>query len=537
MLWSRPAPSRGPSRKSGSEPWLRVGVDVGGTNTDAVLMDGTRLLGSFKTPTTADVEGGVFKAINTLLQTQGVGAHAIDSVMIGTTQFTNAFIERRRLVPIGAIRIAAPATTSVPPLYDWPAELLEVVGTDVTIVRGGYEFDGREIAPLDERAVAEAARAFGRKGLRSIAISCAFAPVNASMEQRAQEIVRDELPDAQISISSAFGRIGLLERENAAAMNACLSDLARAVIGSFRQALKSIGITAPFFISQNDGTLMGADEVERRPVLTFASGPTNSMRGAAFLSGLDNAIVLDIGGTTSDIGFLVNGFPRESAVAVDIGGVRTNFRMPDLISLGLGGGSLVRDGGRRVGPQSVGYELTEKALVFGGSTLTTTDIVVAAGSAEIGDRARVAQLPAATVVAAIDEIHRLVEDGIDRIKTSSQDVPLVLVGGGSVLVTRKLKGTSDVHMPQNFAVANAVGAAIAQVGGEVDSYFSYEKRGREAVIDDAKTAAAREAVKAGAAPDTVRVVDIEEVPLGYLPGGTFRVRVKAVGDLDLRKAG
>jgi N-methylhydantoinase A/oxoprolinase/acetone carboxylase beta subunit len=509
-------------------------VDVGGTNTDAVLMDGTRLLGAFKTPTTADVEGGVFKAIDTLLQTEGVGAHAIGSVMIGTTQFTNAFIERRRLVKIGVIRIAAPATTSVPPLYDWPAELLDVVGNDAAIVRGGYEFDGREIAPLDERAVAETARAFGRKGLRSIALSCTFAPVNAAMEQRAAEIVRNEIPDAQVSISSAFGRIGLLERENAAAMNACLSDLARMVIGSFRQALAQIGIAAPFFISQNDGTLMSADEVERRPVLTFASGPTNSMRGAAFLSGLQDAIVLDIGGTTSDIGVLVHGFPRESAVAVDIGGVRTNFRMPDLISLGLGGGSLVRDDGRRVGPQSVGYELTEKALVFGGSTLTATDIVVAAGAAEIGDRSRVAQLPAATVTAALDEIHLLVESAIDRIKTNRDAVPLVLVGGGSILVSRPLAGVADVRMPQSFSVANAVGAAIAQVGGEVDSYFSYEKRGRDAVIEDAKAAAIREAVTAGADPGTVRVVDIEEVPLGYLPGGTFRVRVKAVGDLDLQ---
>ena len=376
---------------------LRVGIDVGGTNTDAVLMDGTRLLGSFKTPTTADVEGGVFRAISTLLQTQGVGAHAIGTVMIGTTQFTNAFIERRRLVRIGVIRIAAPATTSIPPLYDWPDELHEVVGNDVAIVGGGYEFDGRELAPLDETAIAETARCFRQKGLTSIAISCAFAPVNAAMELRAEEIVLNEIPDGQVSISSAFGRIGLLERENAAAMNASLSQLARTVVGSFRQALKTLGIEGAFYISQNDGTLMRAEEVERRPVLTFASGPTNSMRGAAFLSGLEDAIVLDIGGTTSDIGYLVKSFPRESAVAVDIGGVRTNFRMPDLISLGLGGGSLVVDDGRRVGPRSVGYELTEKSLVFGGSTLTTTDIIVAAGAADIGDRSRVAHLSAATV--------------------------------------------------------------------------------------------------------------------------------------------
>ena len=89
---------------------------------------------------------------------------------------------------------------------------------------------------------------------------------------------------------------------------------------------------------------MSADFAEQYPVLTFASGPTNSMRGAAFLSGLKDAMVVDIGGTTSDVGALTHGFPREASVAVDIGGVRTNFRMPDVYSFGLGGGSLVRAG-------------------------------------------------------------------------------------------------------------------------------------------------------------------------------------------------
>ncbi len=512
-------------------------MDVGGTNTDAVLMAGRTLIASFKTATTACVERGVFQAINTLLQTEGIGAHAIKGVMIGTTQFTNAFIERRRLTPIGVIRIAAPATTSVPPLYDWPPDLLEAVGNHAVIVGGGYEFDGRAPVPLDEQAVAAAARDFRRLGIRAVALSCSFAPVDPAMEQRAAVIVAHEMPEARISQSSAFGRIGLLERENATAMNASLGDLAAGVIGSFRQALKSIGITAPFFISQNDGTLMTADDVERRPVLTFASGPTNSMRGAALLSGLEDAIVLDIGGTTSDLGCLQHGFPRESAVAVDIGGVRTNFRMPDLVSLGLGGGSLVLgDGPVRVGPQSVGYELTERALVFGGTILTATDIAVAAGLADIGDRSRILHLPAATIDAALTEIHRLIEDAIDRIKTRRQNLPLVLVGGGSLLISRPLKGVSDVRMPENFSVANAVGAAIAQVGGEVDSYFSYAEQGRDSVLAAAKQTARQDAVRAGAEPASVRIVEIEEVPLGYLPGRTVRVRVKAVGDLRLNDA-
>ena len=515
-------------------PALRLGVDVGGTNTDAVLVRDRSLVASFKTPTTSDVETGVFQAIHALLQSAGIGAFAIASVVIGTTQFTNAFIERRRLVPIGVIRLAAPATTSVPPLYDWPAELLDVVGREVVIVRGGYEFNGREIAPLDEGAIREAAIRFRKTGLTSIAIACAFAPINASMERRAAEIIAAEIPGAQLSLSSDFGRIGLLERENATAMNASLLALAQQVVGSFNRALKNLGIGAPFFISQNDGTLMRAEEVERRPVLTFASGPTNSMRGAALLSGLDDAIVVDIGGTTTDVGCLVRSFPRESALAGDIGGVRTNFRMPDLISIGLGGGSLIKFGDRtRVGPQSVGYELVHKARIFGGETLTATDIAVAAGSAEIGNRSFVANLAPLQITAALDEIHRLVEDAIDRMKTNKADVPVVLVGGGSILITRALKGVSKVFVPEHSAVANAVGAAIAQVGGEVDSYFDYELEGREKILNAVKSDAFRRAVAAGAAPSSLRISELDEVPLGYLPGKKVRVRVKAIGDLDL----
>ena len=94
---------------------------------------------------------------------------------------------------------------------------------------------------------------------------------------------------------------------------------------------------AEVYLSQNDGTLMTMEHARRYPILTIACGPTNSIRGASYLSRRDDAIVIDVGGTTTDLGVLSHGFPRESGVAVTIGGVRTNFRMPDLVSVGLGG--------------------------------------------------------------------------------------------------------------------------------------------------------------------------------------------------------
>ena len=331
--------------------------------------------------------------------------------------------------------------------------------------------------------------------------------------------------------SNEIGRVGLLERENATIMNACLTELAAAVVESFRGALTHLGITAPFYVSQNDGTLMSADTVEKYPVLTFASGPTNSMRGAAFLADTKEAMVVDIGGTTSDVGMLLHGFPREAAVAVNIGGVRTNFRMPDVLAFGLGGGSVVREDGTRIGPDSVGFELTEKALVFGGEVLTATDIVVAAGAADIGERKRVDGLKAALVQSGIETIQTMVEEAVDRMKTSVEALPVILVGGGGVLVTRALGAASEIVRPRHAGVANAIGAAIAQVGGEVDRVFSLEGVGREQALDEAKAGAIDKAVAAGAGAETVEIVDVEEVPLAYLPSNATRIRVKAVGDL------
>jgi len=515
---------------------MRIGIDVGGTNTDAAILDGDRVVGACKSPTTEDVSSGITSALTVVMGETGVKPQDITAVMIGTTHFTNAVVERRRLLQVAAIRIGLPATRGVPPMTDWPQDLADVLGRHVFMLRGGHEFDGREIAPLDEKGLVEVAREIKARGLRSAAITSVFSPVTAVMELRAAEILRQECPGIALSLSHEIGRVGFLERENAAIMNACLAELSAKVVDSFRAALAGKGITAPFFISQNDGTLMTPEHVARYPVLTFASGPTNSMRGAARLAGIGDAMVVDIGGTTSDVGMLMQGFPRESAVAVDIGGVRTNFRMPDVLAIGLGGGSLVRDDGARIGPDSVGYEITRKALVFGGDVLTTTDIIVAAGLEDIGDRTRVAHIPAATIEAAIQTMHRKVDEAVDRMKTSADPLPVILVGGGAILISRTLPSASRVIRPENAGVANAIGAAIAQVGGEVDRIYAMEGRARDEVLAEAKAEASASAVAAGAAAGTVKIMDIEEVPLAYLPGSATRIRVKAVGDLQMAEA-
>jgi N-methylhydantoinase A/oxoprolinase/acetone carboxylase beta subunit len=513
---------------------VRIGIDVGGTNTDAVLMDGRQVLASVKTATTPDVTSGIVAALKQIIRDHADERLDVQAVMIGTTHFTNAVVEGKRLMPTAAVRLGLPATAALPPMVDWPERLKRTLGNHVYLCHGGHEFDGREIAPLDRDELRAVAADIGAKGLRSIAITSVFSPVNAEFEEEAAQVFEHELPGVALSLSHQIGRTGLLERENATIMNACLRELAVGIVDAFWAALAELELEAPVFLSQNDGTLMSVDYAKRYPVATFASGPTNSMRGAAFLSGEQDCAVVDIGGTTSDIGILQHGFPREASVAVDIGGVRTNFRMPDVLSLGLGGGSIVRtDPETTIGPDSVGYELTSSALIFGGGTLTTSDLVVAARRASFGDPLLVAHLDRGLVNEVLAKIEGVVADAVDRIKTTADPIPVVVVGGGSVLLRDELPGASRLVRPENFAVANAIGAAIAQVGGEIDRVVSLDGLSRQAALEEAKQDAVGKAVVAGADAESVHVVDVEEVPLAYLPSNAVRFRVKAVGDLSL----
>jgi N-methylhydantoinase A/oxoprolinase/acetone carboxylase beta subunit len=511
----------------------RIGIDVGGTNTDAVLIDSTTVLGSVKSPTTADVMSGVVKSVEHLVRSHPEAVTDLDAVMIGTTHFTNAVVERARLDRVAAIRIAMPAAASLPPMVDWPADLRAAVEPMSFMVEGGHEYDGRPLVPLDRDAIRDAAMRIRDAGITAVGITALFSPLTAECELEAAEIVGSVLPEARITLSHRLGRIGLLERENVTLLNASLQSLGSKTVDAFRGALASVGIRAPFYLTQNDGTVVLAEVAAANPVYSFASGPTNSMRGAAFLSGRDEGMVIDVGGTTSDIGYLVNGFPREANNIVEIGGVRTLFRMPDLFPMALGGGTIIDPETGRIGPRSVGYRITEEALVFGGGTLTTTDVAVAAGLVEIGDRDRVRHLDRAVVERHLAGIHAMIEDGVDRMKTSAGDTPMIVVGGGAFLVPDRLEGVSEVLRVPHAGVANALGAAMAQVSGEVDQVFSGLTR--EAAIDAAQEIATARAVEAGADPNTISLVDAEDIPIAYLPGDARRVRARVVGSIAATK--
>ena len=167
--------------------------------------------------------------------------------------------------------------------------------------------------------------------------------------------------------------------------------------------------------------------------------------------------------------------------------------------------------------------------------LTATDVAVAADpDINIGDEQRVRHIPSRVKAAVENKIHCMSETAIDRIKASADELPVILVGGGHILIKHPLTGCSELIRPDYAFVANAIGAAIAQVGGEVDRVYSYEKSGRDKALADAKKRAGDKVIRAGGDKDTLHYIDIDETALSYLPGETVRVRVKAVSDLAPR---
>jgi N-methylhydantoinase A/oxoprolinase/acetone carboxylase beta subunit len=518
--------------------YCRLGIDVGGTNTDGVLLDADlNVIAKIKTATTHDISTGIDNAIEALLLQASLNGEQVKHAMLGTTQCTNAIVERKGLDRVGMIRLSLPSGDSVPPLCGWSQTWQNLLGDHFYQAHGGYEYDGQLIADVQEAEIRDLCQKM-KGNIDSIALCGVFSPVNADQELQVAEWVKQELPEVNICLSHKVGSLGLLERENATILNAALQGTAKRFVDGFCRALSKHNIhTTPYF-GQNDGTLMSQKFALKYPILTVACGPTNSIRGASHLTKLKDAIVVDVGGTTSDIGVLSHGYPRESSLAVEIGEVRTNFRMPDILALAIGGGTKVQVEATQVelGPESVGHRLTQTARSFGGDELTLTDVALKVGKMQWhADHSISANI-------GIDEIQAEciyqqmvteVEEGIDKMKTSAASVPVIMVGGGSALFPDHFEGVSDVIRPQHFEVANAIGVALGEISGQFDRIVPIEPSSREATMAQLEEESKQLAIEAGACSEHVSIIERSEIPLSYLQGNRVHVKIKAAGNIDM----
>lgn len=455
----------------------------------------------------------------------------VSAVAIGTTHFINAIIERdsSRVEKVAVLRLASyNFSAGTPPFADWPADLRGIVHGYSAIIPGGCNIDGKLIAEVDDDAVREQAQTIKAKGLRNIVVVGIGSPMDHGhhQEERVRGILQEcFLDNANIICSRDVAGMGLLARENAAILNASILNFARRAIRSFVVAMKHVRLQCPLYLTSNTGHLLPLSEAMQFPIRIFSSGATNSIRGAAFLVGSEidqtGCIVVDIGGTTTDVGYLLkNGYPRLSKSYTDLAGVKVNLEMPSVESVGLGGGSVLHassDGERvLVGPDSVGHDLLTRALCFGGSEATASDVAVASGDVSFGTQK--VELSEVIVFKAKARIQKMLEAVIDRAKLSPDPCTVILVGGGSVLCPKQLNGISKIIVPEHAGVANAIGAAMAKISASAESIFHGPNI--QDGIAKVKEQAIQNAVLKGGDPTSVTVLNEEAAGIPYTPNQT-----------------
>ncbi|MCA1970203.1 MAG: hydantoinase/oxoprolinase family protein, partial [Rhizobium sp.] len=313
-----------------------LGIDTGGTYTDAVLYSETQgILAKAKALTTRhDLAIGIAEALEKVIDTSGVSVEAIGLVSLSTTLATNALVEgqggRAGLIMIGF----GPEDLKRDGLAD-------ALGADPVIyLSGGHDVHGIE-TPLD-LAPLEAALPELRETVSSFAIAGYFAVRNPAHENRVRDFIRDHCSLPVTCSHELSSKLGGPRRALTTLLNARLVSMIDRLVGACEDFLTRRGIDAPLMVVRGDGALISAAEARLRPIETILSGPAASLVGARHLTGLADAVVSDIGGTTTDVAILEGGRPRLDADGAVVGGYRTMVEAVAMRTYGLGGDSEVR---------------------------------------------------------------------------------------------------------------------------------------------------------------------------------------------------
>ncbi len=316
-----------------------VGVDTGGTYTDAAIIEasGHRVIASAKAITTkGDLAIGVAEAITraVALLPQGLQPQDISLVSVSTTLATNAVVEGHGSA-VGVVLIgfdaAMVARTGIAQAFP---------GMPVESVPGGHDHNGDPRLPLDLEALEAALSRMAGK-VDAFAVAGAFAVRNAAHEHAARELIVARTGKPVTLSTELSSSLDAPRRALTAALNARLISRVSNLIEAVQRAMAQLQIRCPLMIVKGDGTLALAESVVTRPIETVLSGPAASLVGAHWLSGLDSFIMSDMGGTTTDLGVLLNGRPRVAPDGAELGGWRTMVRAIDVRTIGLGGDSEV----------------------------------------------------------------------------------------------------------------------------------------------------------------------------------------------------
>ncbi len=516
---------------------MLLGIDVGGTFTDAVVVKGNKVLAQAKTPTTHDdLLAGILAALDRVLA--GTGVAGLRRVALSTTIVTNAVVENK-LDKVGLFLLPGPGMDISPLVPERPY-----------ILTGYIDHRGRETAAPAEDEVAAACRELAGRDV--FAVAGKFAVRNPAHEQTVAGWLRARTKPAHITLGAAVaGSLNFWRRANSAYYNAAVwrpfSRFARAV----QAAVAERGISAPVYILKADGGTMPLAAAGERPVEAVFTGPAASVLGIMALEAPQGeAVSIDIGGTSTDIALWRDGAPLFAERGAAIGAYPTAVRAFWLHSIGIGGDSCVRRAGGRI---IVGPERRGPAMAAGGPAPTVADAMIVAGAADFGDKAKAVEAMRLTaaggetpqaaadavLAAAADAIHTAITQMIEaraaepvyRVEDIVRDRrprPALLVGVGGAaaglapLVADRL-GIAH-RVPAGAMVANAVGAAVARPTVEVtlradtaQGYYTVAELGVRAALSarrfalaDAGELAARHLAERAAAAG-IPVADVETV--------------------------
>ena len=457
---------------------MHVGVDVGGTFTDAVLLDKSVVRATAKVPTGDALLGSVIGALDAVLE--GVDVKDIQKIVFSTTIITN-LIAGRKYDEVALLLIPGPGLSHS--FYDFK--------TVVHILSGAVDYRGREIVPLNEQEIEAALSDLALKGFKNVGVAGKFSPRNTLHEKKIAAIIKDKYPDWQVELGSKIGgQLNFPRRVETTYLTCATRKPYRHFIDSIRQALERRKITADVFILKADGGTLPLESSEEMPVETIFSGPAASTLGVqALLPPGETAVVVDIGGTTTDLALVLTGQPLLSSKGARVEERLTQVRTLAVKSVPVGGDSILERVGKAI---VICPERKGPAYCLGGPVPTPTDALRVLGMTTLGDedKARDAMVALGGVSNPdpYEVAREVVGQAVDSIVTEIKKMFLeweqepayrvwevlhkhkvrptivVGVGGGSTGFISQIAAKLDCrpYTPPHAPVANAIGAAVAQ---------------------------------------------------------------------------
>ncbi len=457
-----------------------LGIDIGGTHTDAVCLAGRKIFSTVKTATGDDLVGSILEAVNSL----GIDYKGVKRVVLSTTLSTNAIVEKK-YAKTGMIVSAGPG---IDPSHYFLTDAFHLVS-------GAIDHRGREYVPIDKKEVLRASRSMLDSNVAGVGVVSKFSVRNTAHESIIASLIKDDFNYISQGHTMS-GSLNFPRRLNTTYLNVAVMPVQEGFVSAVQKALAKLGIDAPLLFLKADGGTYASSAANRLPVETILSGPAASMMGALALTKMQEgtALVLDVGGTTTDIGILLNGSPLLEPQGVDIGGLKTLVRGLNVISVGVGGDSCVRaeDGGLKVGPGRSG-----PPACMGGVAPTPMDAFAVLGDHTIGDlrKAKDALLPLSealgmdstelssrVISVMVANIKKATLDFVDEVNSHPvytiyemlhpdiiRPSRVILIGGPSRLLKPYIEAAFNMEceVPEHAMVANALGAALARTTAQI----------------------------------------------------------------------